>query len=60
MDGDDLYEPDVYKRQLVVFLHLPTAVVGLVGLLGGEHATQVFAEISGQPFLVVHLSLIHI
>ncbi len=33
---------------------MPTAVIGLVGLLGGEHTTQIFAEISGEPFLVVH------
>ena len=42
------------ERVFVVLLHLPAAVVGLVGLLGRQHRAQVFAEIGRGAFLVVH------
>ena len=42
------------ERILVILLHLPAAIIRFIGLLGIQHAAQVFAEIRCEAFVMVY------
>ena len=46
------------ERVLVVLLHLPSAVVLLLGLLGSHHTAQILAEVGCRAQLVVYTAIL--